>query len=208
MSPFDALLFDLGGVVIDIDFHRMFARWARHGGGDPEALRARFAFDDAYERHERGEIGADEYFASLRSSLGVELSDAQLVDGWTAIYVGEVPGIAALLGALAPRIPLYGFTNSNPTHMAHWARAYAEVLKPFRRIFVSSDMGLRKPEPAAFAVIAAAIGVPLDRILFFDDTRPNVEGALAVGMQAVHVPAVGVAEAIAKSVGELPPNPV
>ena len=48
-------------------------------------------------------------------------------------------------------------------------------------------MGLRKPEPAAFAAIAAAINVPLERILFFDDTRANVDGALAVGMQAVHV---------------------
>ena len=48
-------------------------------------------------------------------------------------------------------------------------------------------MGLRKPEPAAFAAIASAIDVPLERILFFDDTRANADAARAVGMQAVHV---------------------
>ena len=48
-------------------------------------------------------------------------------------------------------------------------------------------MGLRKPEPPAFEAIASEIGVPLERILFFDDTRVNVEGALAIGMQAVLV---------------------
>jgi glucose-1-phosphatase len=198
--PFDALLFDLGGVVLDIDFDRMFARWAQHAGGDPAAIRARFSFDEFYARHERGEISASEYFASLRSSLGIDLSDAQFVDGWTTIYVGEIPGVPALLRALKDRFPLYAFTNSNPTHMEVCARTYAETLKHFRRVFVSSDLGVRKPEREAFAKIAATIGVPVERILFFDDTEQNVRGAIAAGLQAVHLPAThGVADAIARA---------
>jgi glucose-1-phosphatase len=183
----DALLFDLGGVVIDIDLGRAFTRWAATAGTTVETIRSRFAFDAAYERHERGEIQADEYFASLRSSLQVELSNAELSEGWTAIYLGEVPGIRTLLSTLEGRLPLYAFTNSNPTHQAFWASRYAEVLTSFRRVFVSSEIGVRKPEPAAFAAISAAIDVPLERILFFDDTLANVEGARAVGMPAVHV---------------------
>jgi len=81
----------------------------------------------------------------------------------------------------------YAFTNSNPTHHAFWSVRYAEVLESFRRVFVSSEMGLRKPERAAFAAIASAIGIPLERILFFDDTLANVEGARALGMPAVLV---------------------
>jgi putative hydrolase of the HAD superfamily len=64
---------------------------------------------------------------------------------------------------------------------------YAEVLESFRRVFVSSEMGLRKPERAAFEAIASAIGVRLEGILFFDDTRANVDGARALGMPAVLV---------------------
>jgi putative hydrolase of the HAD superfamily len=52
----DALLFDLGRVVIDIDFDRTVARWAAHAGCDPADLAARFSRDDAYQRHERGEL--------------------------------------------------------------------------------------------------------------------------------------------------------
>ena len=183
----DALLFDLGGVVIEIDFGRALAYWATAAGAPVETIRSRFAFDAAYERHERVEIEATEYYAALRVALRVELSDAELAAGWLAIYLDEVPGMRALLRALEGRVPLYAFTNSNPTHQAFWAQRYAEVLKSFRRIFVSSEMGLRKPEPAAFAAIARTIDIPLERILFFDDTRANVDGALAVGMQAVHV---------------------
>jgi putative hydrolase of the HAD superfamily len=52
----DALLFDLGGVVIDIDLGRAFTRWAAAAGTTVETIRSRFTFDAAYERHERGEI--------------------------------------------------------------------------------------------------------------------------------------------------------
>ena len=195
---FDAALFDLGGVVLEIDFNRMFARWAECSGEELETIRARFSFDTFYDRHERGEIQAREYFASLRSSLRIDLSDAQFVEGWTAIYVREIPGAARLLRSLEDRVPLYAFTNLNPTHMHVWAHAYADTLKSFRRVFVSSEMGMRKPEPQAFAAISAAISVSLDRILLFDDTRENVDGALAVGMQAVHV---GTIEDIARAIG-------
>lgn len=52
---------------------------------------------------------------------------------------------------------------------------------------MSSDIGRRKPEPAAFAAVLSEIGLPPQRILFFDDTQENVEGARCAGMRAVHV---------------------
>lgn len=183
----DALLFDLGGVVIETDFDRVFARWAAHAQQPFDTIKAKFAFDAFYERHERGEIDAAAYFASLRASLGIAISDAQFVEGWNAIYIREVPGIAALLQRAKEKLPLYAFTNTNPTHQLEWSRRFADVLGLFDTVFVSSELGKRKPEPEAFGAIADAIGVALSRIVFFDDLLENVEGARAVGMQAVQV---------------------
>jgi hypothetical protein len=100
----DALLFDLGGVVIDIDFGRMFARRAAYAGLPPEAIRAQFSFDALYERHERGEI--------------------------------------LLLRTLEGRVP-------------------------FRRLFVSSDLGMRKPE-------AQAIGMQAVHVIYVQDVANAV----------------------------------
>ena len=183
----EALLFDVGGVVIEIDFGRAVASWAKAARTPVDTLRARFSFDEAYQSHERGEIAAGQYFAALRSSLGVDLPDAALVTGWNAIYVNEVPGMRALLHTVGRRFPIYAFTNSNPTHHAFCSAHYPDVLRSFRKVFLSFELGLRKPERAAFEAIAAAIGVSLDRILFFDDTPANVEGARAIGMPAVLV---------------------
>src|SRR5229473_4393435 len=93
----DALLFDLGRVVLDIDFGKTLACWAGHAGCEPAHLVERFSRDDIYRRHETGEISDAEFFEGLRSSLGVKLSDAQFLEGWDAIFAGEMPGIAALL---------------------------------------------------------------------------------------------------------------
>ena len=202
LGPVDALLFDLGGVVIDIDFGRVLRRWAFDSGGDLDTLRARFSFDPPYERHERGEIDAREYFASLRSSLGIDLTDAQFVEGWNSLYVGEMPGMATLLPKLADRVPLYAFTNSNQTHKAVTSVRFADILRPFRRVFASCEMGKRKPEPEAFTEIATTTGVPLGRILFFDDSLGNVDAARAIGMPAVHVRSFAdVEQAVARFLG-------
>jgi HAD superfamily hydrolase (TIGR01549 family) len=183
----DALLFDLGRVVLDIDFNKTLACWAGHAGCKPDQLFGRFPSDDNYRRHEKGEISDAEFFAGLRTSLGLELTDAQFLEGWNAIFAGEMPGMSALLARAAKRLPLYAFSNTNVPHVEHFSRAYAEVLGHFREIFLSSAIGLRKPDAAAYDHVVKAIGVPAQRIVFFDDLAENIKGARARGLTAVHV---------------------
>src|SRR5207245_2935167 len=74
----DALLFDFGGVLVQIDFDRVCARWAELAGRPVGEVRARFKHGAAYERHERAEIDMAAYCDSLRADLGIELDDAAL----------------------------------------------------------------------------------------------------------------------------------
>lgn len=127
----EALLFDLGGVVIEIDFEKAFEAWGASSGVSVSRLRSRFRVDSFYERHERGEITAQAYFGSLRASLAIDLSDSQFEAGWNAIFKGEVPGIAAILRRLQGRIPLYVFSNSNRMHQGFWSKQYAPTLNAF-----------------------------------------------------------------------------
>jgi FMN phosphatase YigB (HAD superfamily) len=182
-----ALLFDLGGVVFQIDFERAVAIWAERASCDPTCLRTRFAFDDAYEDHERGTLDASAYFAALRLSLGVALTDDDLRAGWNGIYLGPVPGMASILRTARSRFPLYAFTNSNPTHQKVWSIRFASDLAVFRTVFVSSDIGLRKPDPEAFMAVANLAGFEPSAFLFFDDSEENIEGARTAGMSAVLV---------------------
>jgi putative hydrolase of the HAD superfamily len=183
----EVLLFDLGGVLLDIDFGRAFQAWGEMAGVAPALLAARYRTDEAYERHERGQISASEYYACLRESLQVALTDAQFEAGWNALLLAEKREITGLIAQLPRSLPLYVFSNSNLTHQRHWMRQLATLLPRFERIFVSSDIGLRKPEREAYAHVAREIGAAPADILFFDDSLPNVEGARHAGLHAVHV---------------------
>ena len=183
----DALLFDLGRVVIDVDFSKAVACWAGHARCAPDDIVSRYVQDEVYHHHERGTIEDATYFANLRQMLGIAISDDQFLEGWNAIFAGEIDGIAPLLARAARHLPLYAFSNTNRAHVAHFSTAYAEVLSHFREIFLSSSIGLRKPDAEAYDHVVRAIGVPAERIVFFDDLAANIEGARARGLQAVQV---------------------
>ncbi len=193
----DALLFDLGRVVLDIDFDKAIACWAAHSGCAPTDIAARFVRDEAYRQHEVGKISDADYFETLRASLGVTLTDDQFLEGWNAIFAGEMPDIAHLLPRAAGTIPLYAFSNTNRPHVEYFSKTYADLLGHFRELYLSSTIGLRKPDAAAYDHVVKAIGVPASRIVFFDDLIENVEGARACGLKAVHVKSSGdVADAL------------
>lgn len=196
----DVLLFDIGRVVINISFDRVMAHWAEHAGCAPADLASRFVVDDSFKHHETGRIDDAAFFANLRQSLGIRLSDAQFLDGWNSIFTGAMPGIAPLLTAAAGRMPLYAFSNTNPAHVAHFSVAYADLLSHFRTVFLSSSIGFRKPDAEAYDHVVEAIGVPASRILFFDDSAANIEGARARGLHAVHVTST---DDVARALGAL-----
>jgi glucose-1-phosphatase len=183
----DALLFDLGRVVLDIDFSKALACWAGHAGCDPGGIAARFVVDDGYHQHETGTISDEAFFDRLRNALGIKISDDQFLEGWNAIFAGEMEGIATQIERAAKHFPLYVFSNTNRPHVDYFTRTYSGTLKPFRELFYSSSIGMRKPDAAAFEQVVTAMGVPASRVVFFDDLAENVEGARALGIKAVQV---------------------
>jgi putative hydrolase of the HAD superfamily len=182
-----ALLFDLGGVVIEIDFERALLHWAKYSALPLPALRAAFFFDAAYQQHERGEIGWAQYAQHLRTTLRLAATDGEIEEGWNLIFIREIPQTLDMIEQVRALLPCDGFSNTNPTHQAHWARAFPRVTSAFRKIFVSWELGVRKPERAAFEMVCAQMGLDTGEVLFFDDTPENVDGARAAGLQAVLV---------------------
>ena len=183
----DALLFDLGGVVIQIDFARVIQAWADAAGVPAAQVHARFSLDAGYEAHERGEIEPAGYCTHLRQTLAIQLADEDLLSGWNQIFVGEVPEVGALLAKLAQSFPLYAFSNTNVAHRMFWQVRYARLLEPFSQIFCSCDLGTRKPSPAAFLDVASRIEIEPGRMVFFDDHPDNVRGAREAGLRAHEV---------------------
>lgn len=190
-TTIDALLFDLGRVLIALDTARMHARWAQLAGVPlshvNERAAARIVGSGIFRGHERGEIADAVFFAYLRRELEIELTDDQFLDGWNAIFVGEMPGIRETLSRVHGKLPLYVFSNTNAAHQVCWARQFADLLASFRKVYASNEIGVRKPDPEAFRTVVAAMRIAPERVLFFDDSAENVHGARAAGLMAAQV---------------------
>ena len=181
------LLFDLGNVLIDIDLNLVFAAWAPYSRLSHEQLRQTFRVDLPYQRHERGEITADAYFAHVAETLQLDATPAQIEAGWNAIFKGEISATRELVSRLRRHIPCHAFSNTNASHMACLTRLYPALAEALDTIFTSHEIGLRKPERAAFDHICQALDMPPHAILSFDDLPENVEAACAAGLRGVLV---------------------
>jgi glucose-1-phosphatase len=187
MPPPEALLFDLGGVLVDIDFTGAFHFWSRYTDLPVEEMRRRYSFDAAYELHETGQLASSEYFAHLAHTLELQATPAEIEAGWNAIFKGELTRTLRLVERARASLPCYAFTNTNASHMARWSMLFPSVVNAFSRIFASHEIGMRKPDLGAFHYVCEAIGVEPSKTLFFDDLPANVAAAKAAGLQAVVV---------------------
>jgi FMN phosphatase YigB (HAD superfamily) len=182
-----AVLFDLGGVVIHVDFERALQAWAPHSRLPLARLRELYRFDEPYQLHETGQLAAAGYFAHLRELLALDCDAATVQAGFNAVLVEEIAETLELIDAIRPRVACYAISNTNAVHVAEIERAFPRLLRRFDRVFVSHELGQRKPQPEAFTRVLAAIGVPAPQVLLFDDLVPNIEVARALGLQAVQV---------------------
>jgi len=181
------VILDLGGVVFDADFDRVFSSWGAKLALAKEAIRERFRFDEQFGRFERGQISPQDYHLHIRTDLGIELSYEDFVSGWNAIYGDVFPEAQACLPLIRKRAKLVAFTNTNELHCQIWPEKYEDALANFDEIYASSKIGLRKPEADGFQYVLNACGTRIEDALFLDDFAPNVEAAKDFGLGAARV---------------------
>lgn len=179
-----ALLLDLGGVILTVHPRAVLAHWAKAGGEDVARIAERWQLDDAYKALEVGAIDFADYTAAMSRRLAIDLSPDQWRNGWNALLGEPFPAVARLLPQLAKQVPLYCFSNTNAEHQAVWQPQLADLLASFTKVYASWQIGLRKPNVDAYLHVAADMGVAPANIVFLDDNRANVEGALSAGLDA------------------------
>ena len=182
-----AFIFDLGGVIVDIDFNLAFQSWTKISKYSATEISRLFEMDEQYAKHERGEISWKEYCDYLRRSLLLNGADEDIKAGWNAIFKNEFSQVTEAIREVNSEVVCAVLSNSNPTHQLFWSRKYAKALNLFDQVFVSSDIGFRKPESRCFEFISTEIDVPLERCVFFDDMVENVCSASKSGVDAVLV---------------------
>ena len=184
-----AILFDLGGVLIDLAPSRVFEHWAKAADVTPASLAARWKIEAAYKAHEEGKMEFIEFTSHLQKQLGISITQSDWKTGWNALLGQPFPELLPRLSALAKRIPLYCFSNTNQTH---WTALTARTNHPqlggfFQKIYLSYAIGRRKPNVESYRWVTNDMGYRPTDIAFLDDNAANIHGAKRAGLSTMHV---------------------
>ena len=181
-------IFDLGNVIVDIDFNRVLGVWSDLGRVPLATLQSHFKMDDSFHQHERGEISDEVFAEKMSEQLDIALSFEQFAAGWQAVFVGVRPEVIAIMHKLreqGDRVVI--LSNTNSLHCEFWPTQYPQVQQAADKIYLSQEMGVRKPEAAIYQRLLNEEDASVDEAIFFDDNLENVEAARALGIHSVHV---------------------
>ena len=183
--PFDVLLFDFGGVLIEYASAPRLLEWLDHSI-TTDVLWRKWLMTPAVRGFESGAMEAEAFADSLVAEFGLPVSPEGFLREFAVWPRALMPGAGELLGALRGRFTLASFSNTNTLH---WERIRTEfdLLDYFDAHFPSHVVGKLKPDREAFEYIVDAVGCPAGRILFFDDNPMNIDGAREVGIEARRV---------------------
>ena len=179
-------IFDLGNVIVDIDFNRVLGAWSDLSRVPLATLKQNFTMSESFHQHERGEI-SDELFAEkLCHEMELPLSYEQFSLGWQAVFVAIRPDVIDIMHKLREqghRVVI--LSNTNRLHTTFWPDEYPEVKAAADHIYLSQEMGMRKPEARIYQAVLQAEGFTASDAVFFDDNADNIEGASQCGMTSI-----------------------
>lgn len=191
MKTIKAIIFDMGGVLVDLDIEACKSAF--------KSLLDYHKIDEIidpchqkgiYGDLEGGVLSADDFRRKVleesRPGSSPELVDQAM---WH-ILSGISPYKAELLCNLAQNYDLYLLSNNNPICIPHSRRMFEDAGAPldkiFRKCFLSHEMKALKPSESFYKAVIEQIGLPSEQMLFIDDSQRNVDASIAVGMPAVY----------------------
>jgi HAD superfamily hydrolase (TIGR01549 family) len=175
------IFFDLGNVLVEVDYHKFAARLTSLTGKPIEELRPAFT-DGWVVRYELGLCEEGEFLGTLCGRIGVQQTD--FLEAWTSIFAGKALIPEDVLLDLSRKYRLWIISNTNRMHFDYIRRHYG-FLTYFHGLILSYEVGAAKPDPAIFKLALERAGIKPDEALFVDDQLANVEAARGIGIDAI-----------------------
>jgi 2-haloacid dehalogenase len=179
-----AVVFDLGGVLIDWDPRYLYRKLLADEAAVEEFL-ATICTPEWNVEQDRGRPFAEGVAELVERHPAHESAIAAYFDRWEEMLGGEIGGTVELLTELrAAGMPLYALTNWSVETFAI-ARERFELLSWFDGVVVSGEEEMIKPDPAIFRLLLDRFGLAPEATFYVDDSEPNVVAARALGLDAV-----------------------
>jgi HAD superfamily hydrolase (TIGR01509 family) len=182
------IIFDLGGVLLNIDYHKTIRAFQNLGINNFEEMYSQRTADKLFEDLETGKISEEEFYKRIIDLTNGQVTDVQIKTAWNTILLDFRPKSIAFLEKLAVSHKLYLLSNTNIIHQKAFEKLAAETLGGkrlndyFITAYYSHRVHLRKPHTEIYAFVLNDAGIKAAETLFIDDSEINMTAPKQLGI--------------------------
>lgn len=192
MPAIKNIIFDLGGVIMNIDFKRTEHAFAELGFTNFKQYMTQFHITPFFEEYETGKIDEAAFIKGIQQIAGKPITAPQIVYAWNALLLDFPPARIDLLEKLKLHYRIFLLSNTNELHYNAFQQTLHAVTGKtledlFEKTYFSHTAHLRKPDAAIYRLVLDENNLNAAETLFIDDTASNFSGAEETGIQTFHL---------------------
>ncbi len=187
MGRIKNIIFDLGAVIMNLDYSKTITAFKDLGYTDFENIYTQYKANDVFNDLEKGLLTEDAFYKYLSDAGPGNINQKQLKDAWNAMLLDFRTESIAFLNVLAPKYNLFLLSNTNTIHKAAIEKIFQnQTGQPsldvfFKKAYYSHQIGMRKPDEDIYRFVQQDAGINPSETMFIDDLLQNVESASSLG---------------------------
>jgi HAD superfamily hydrolase (TIGR01509 family) len=184
------ILFDFGGVILNIDYKLTEAAFIKLGLIDFANMYSQATQKELFDTFEKGLISPAEFRTEIRKYIGTAY-DEQIDSAWNAMLLDLPEERIHLLDKIKKTYRIFLLSNTNEIHLTAFSSYMKNKFKRdifsdvFEKAYVSHKVNMRKPDKEIFEFVIQQNNLKKEETLFIDDSIQHIEGAKKAGLNAI-----------------------
>lgn len=185
------IIFDFGGVIIDIDYWKSINAFIKLGSRDFDRVYSQAGQTAIFDHIDKGLISPDEFRSELRKLFPPHTTLQLIDDAWNAILIGIPEHRIRLIENIKSNYRTFLMSNTNIIHYNVYMQelkqkfGYGSLSELFEKVYLSFELGMRKPDPDFFKLIIKENDLCPSETVFIDDSEQNLPPAQKMGIQTI-----------------------
>ena len=191
MKKIDNIIFDLGNVILNIDYQSTIKAFEKIGIKNAKNLYSKSSQTKIFDQLETGEITKEEFLLEMRKIIP-QASKSEIINAWNAIIKDLPKSRIDILKNLKDKFSIFLLSNTNSIHIDYIFKKigggeYDEFYNLFDKVYYSHEVKLRKPDPNIFKLVINENNLKIKNTLFIDDSIQHINSAKKLGLQTYHL---------------------
>ncbi|MEC7646619.1 MAG: HAD family phosphatase [Bacteroidota bacterium] len=191
MKNIRAIIFDLGGVILNINYQNTIDNFKKLGIQNPKCFYSKKIQTDIFNQIEKGEISKEEFLLKLqKETIGASIK--KIEHAWNSMLLNLPKRRVSFLKRIRKHYPIFLLSNTNAIHISKFKKnlgitRYNKFYNLFEKVYYSHEIGCRKPQAKIFKILLTENKLSAHEVLFIDDSIQHIKSAKKIGIKTHHL---------------------